>query len=81
MLVAVLTALLYDRFMTSHTEDALCGSRITQVLDLFFTVAATETTSTECLVACENCQIFYLVSTGVAAICAVIADKGAVAEE
>lgn len=67
--------------MAVHAEHSLAGSCISQVLDLLLAVAATKAAGTVCLVAGENGEILDLVATGAAAVCAVVADEGAIAEE
>jgi hypothetical protein len=67
--------------MTAHTEDTLGSARIAQILNLPFAVATAEAARAEGLVAGEDGQVFDLVATGIAAICTVVADEGAVAEE
>jgi hypothetical protein len=67
--------------MTAHTEDTLGSARIAQILNLPFAVATAEAARTEGLVAGEDGQVFDLVAASIAAICTVVADEGAVAEE
>lgn len=67
--------------MTAHAKDSLGSARITQILNLPFAIATPETAGAEGLVASEDGQVFDLVAAGIAAICAVVADEGAVAEE
>lgn len=67
--------------MTAHAKDTLGSARITQILNLPFTVATPEAAGAERLVAGENGQVFDLVAACIAAICAVITNEGAVAEE
>ena len=67
--------------MTIHAEDALTGARIAQVLDLALAVPTSETGGAKGLVAGEDGEVFDLVAAGVAAICTVVADEGAIAEE
>lgn len=67
--------------MAVHAEHSLAGSRISQVLNLFLAVAATKAAGTICLVAGKNGEILDLVAAGAAAVCAVVADKGAIAKE
>jgi hypothetical protein len=59
--------------MTGHAKDALRGPRIAQVLDLAFAVPAAETTGAESLIAGQDGEIFDLVATGAAAVCAIVA--------
>ena len=49
--------------MTTHAEDALACSCISQILDLLFAITAFETVCAECLIPCQDCQIFNLVAT------------------
>ena len=67
--------------MAFHAEDALCSSRITKVLNLPLAVPASKTARAESLIAGEDGQVFDLVAASIAAVCAVVADQGAVAEE
>lgn len=67
--------------MTAHAEDALGGPRIAEVLDLALAVAASEAARAEGLVAGEDGEILNLVVAGAAAVRAVVADEGAVAEQ
>lgn len=67
--------------MAAHTKYALRRSCISEVLDLPFAVPASEAGRAEGLVACEDGQILNLVAAGAAAVCAVVADEGAIAEE
>ena len=67
--------------MTVHTEDALRGARISEVLDLSLTISALEAVGAEGLVACEDGQVLNLVSAATAAVCTVVADQGSVTKE
>lgn len=67
--------------MTAHAKDTLRGSSIAQVFNLSLAVAAAEACSAKGLVASQDGQILNLVAAGAAAICAVVAYKGAIAEE
>lgn len=67
--------------MTAHTEYALARPRISQVFNLALAVATSETGGAKCLIAGEDCEVFDLVAACVAAVCAVVTNKGAVAEE
>lgn len=67
--------------MTVHTKDALRGPSISQVFNLSLAVPTSEARGAESLVAGENGQVLNLVSTRAAAICAVVANEGAVAKE
>lgn len=67
--------------MTAHAKDTLGSARITQILNLPFTIATPEATGAEGLVASEDGQVFDLVAARIAAICAVVTNEGAVAEE
>jgi hypothetical protein len=64
-----------------HAEDTLTCARIAEILNLPFTVPAAEAIGAEGLVPCEDGQILDLVSAVIAAVGAVVADEGAVAEE
>lgn len=67
--------------MTLHAEDALRGPSISKVLNLALAVAAFEASGTEGLVAGEDGEVFNLVAAGAAAVGAVVADEGAIAEQ
>jgi hypothetical protein len=67
--------------MTGHAEDTLRSAGIAQVLDLALAIPAPEAVGTEGLVAGQDGEILDLVAAVVAAICAVVAYQGAVAEE
>lgn len=67
--------------MTAHAEDALRCPSISEVLDLALAVSAPKACGTERLVAGENGELFDLVSACRAAVRAVVADEGAIAEE
>jgi hypothetical protein len=67
--------------MTGHTEDTLRSAGIAQVLDLALAIPTPEAVGTEGLVAGQDGEILDLVAAVVAAICAVVAYQGAVAEE
>jgi hypothetical protein len=60
--------------MTVHAKDALRGSRITKVLNLFLAIATLEAIRAECLIASQYCEVLDLVSTAAAAISAVVAN-------
>lgn len=67
--------------MAAHAEDALTGARITQVLNLPLAVSTLEACRTESLIAGKNGKILNLVAAGAAAVRAVVADKGPIAQE
>jgi hypothetical protein len=67
--------------MTGHAEDTLRSAGIAQVLDLALAIPTPEAVGTEGLVAGQDGEILDLVAAVVAAICAVVAYQGAVAEE
>jgi hypothetical protein len=67
--------------VAGHAEDALRCAGIAQVLDLALAVTAPEAVRAEGLVAGQDGQIFDLVAAVVAAVCAVVAYQGAVAEQ
>lgn len=67
--------------MARHAEDTLRGTCIAQVLDFALAVAASEAVGAKCLVARQNGQVLDLVAAVVAAVCTVVADQRAVAEE
>lgn len=67
--------------MTTHAKDALAGARISQVLNLPLAVPAFETCRAESLITRQNSEIFDFVSTRAAAVGAVVADEGSIAEQ
>ena len=67
--------------MAAHAEDALRGARISQVLDLLLAVAAAKAGAAERLVAGEDGEVLDFVTAGIAAVCAVVANERAVAEQ
>lgn len=72
---------LHQRLVTFHAEDALRCSCIFEILNLLLAVPAPETGCAESLIAGDDGEILDLVPAGAAAICTIVADKGAVAEE
>ena len=66
--------------MTAHAEYPLRGARISEVLNLSLAVATPKACAAECLVPGENGKILDLVSTGIAAVRAVVAYQRAVTE-
>jgi hypothetical protein len=67
--------------VAGHAEDALGGASVAEVFNLAPAVAAAETVCAESLVAGQDCQVLDLVAAVIAAVCAVVANQGAVAEE
>jgi hypothetical protein len=67
--------------MTAHAEDPLRRPGISQVLNLPLAVPTPEAGSAERLISGQNRQILNLIATGVAAISAIIAYKGSIAEQ
>jgi hypothetical protein len=67
--------------MATHAKDALRRPRITQVLNLPLTVPTSEAAGAEGLVAGEDGEILDLVAASIAAVGAVVANKGPIAEE
>lgn len=67
--------------MTAHAKDTLRSARITQILNLPLAIATPEATGAKCLVASEDGKVFDLIAACVAAVCAVVANERAVAEE
>lgn len=67
--------------MARHAKDTLRCAGIAQVLDLALAIATSETVCTEGLVTCQDGQILDLVAAVVAAVCAIVADERAIAEE
>lgn len=67
--------------MAGHAKDTLRGAGIAQVLDLALAVPASEAIGAKGLVAGQDGQVLDLVAAMVAAVCAVVADEGAIAEQ
>jgi hypothetical protein len=67
--------------VAGHAKDTLRCAGIAQVLNLALAIPTPEAIGTECLVACQDGQIFDFVAAVVAAVRAVVADQGAVAEK
>ena len=67
--------------MARHAKDTLRSTGISQILNLPLTVPTSKAISTESLVSRQNCQILNLVTAMIAAICTIITDQGAIAEE
>lgn len=67
--------------MTIHAKDSLACARITQVLNLPLAVPALEAGGAKGLVAGEDGEVFDLVAARAAAICAVVANEGSVAQQ
>ena len=67
--------------MAAHAKDSLTRARITQVLDLSLAVATPKAGGAEGLIAGEDGEVFDFVAACVAAVGAVVADEGAVAEQ
>ena len=67
--------------MAFHTKYPLCRPRISQIFNLLLAVATTETAGAKCMISGEDSQVLNLVSTSTAAVCAVVADEGAIAKE
>ena len=66
--------------MTAHAEDTLGCPGIFEVFDLALAIAASEAGGTERLVAGKNSELFNLIPTRRAAVRAVVADEGPIAE-
>lgn len=71
----------HQRFMAVHAEDSLGSTRITKVVNLSFTVATLEAVCTKGLISSENSEVFDFAATRTAAVGAIVADEGAIAEE
>lgn len=67
--------------MAIHTENTLRGPSIAQIFNLSLAISASKARSAEGLVPSKDGQILDLVPTGAAAVGAVVANKGAIAEE
>jgi len=64
-----------------HAKDSLRCPCVPKILDLLFTIPTPEAAGAKCVIACEDSQILDLVSTCTAAVCTIVADEGAIAEE
>lgn len=67
--------------MAFHTEDPLRCPCIAKIFNLLFTISTPEAAGAKRMVACEDSQILNLVPTCTAAVCTIVADEGAIAEE
>jgi hypothetical protein len=67
--------------VAGHAEDTLRSAGIAQILNLALAVPTPEAVGTEGLVAGQDGQVLNLVAAMIAAIGAVVAYQGAVAEE
>ena len=76
-----LTSPCHKSFMAVHTKDALRCSSIAKVLDLLLTISTLEAISAESLVTGQDGQIFNLIATVTAAVCAVVAYERAIAKQ
>jgi hypothetical protein len=64
-----------------HAEYTLGGASIAEVFNFAFAIPASKAVCAESLVAGEDCQVFDFIAAGIAAVCAVVADEGAIAEQ
>ncbi len=80
-LLRLLPAPRHQALMTRHAEYALRCPCIAQVLNLAFTVAALEAIRTEGLITRQDGQVLNLVAARTAAVCAVVADEGAITKQ
>jgi hypothetical protein len=71
----------HQRLVAGHAEDALRRAGIAQVLDLALAVAAAETVGAEGLVARQDGQVLDLVTAMVAAVCTIVTNQRAVAQQ
>lgn len=67
--------------MATHAKDAQGCSGISEVVNLALAIAAAEAGGAEGLIAGKDSEVLNLVSAGTAAVGAVVADEGPVAEE
>ena len=67
--------------MAFHAEYALRRPGIFEIFNLLFAIPTLEAIGTKRLIPRENGQVLDLVRTDAAAICTVVADEGAIAEE
>jgi ABC-type sulfate transport system permease component len=64
-----------------HAKDAVRRPGIAQILDLPLAVPTAEAGCAECLVARQDGEVLDLVPAGAAAVGAVVADEGTIAEQ
>lgn len=67
--------------MTAHAKDALRCSSIAEILNFSLAVPAAKASRTECLIPRKDSQVLNLIATCAAAVCTVVADEGAIAQE
>lgn len=67
--------------MACHAKDTLRSAGIAQVLNLALAVPTPEAVGAECLVTSQDSQVFNLIATVVAAVCTIVTNEGAIAEE
>ena len=72
---------LHQRLMAFHAEDPLRRPGVFEIFNLLLAVPTSKTCCAKGLIAGEDGQILDFVPTGAAAICTVVADERAVAEE
>ena len=71
----------HERFVTGHTEDALRGAGIAEVLDLAVAAATSEAIGAKGLIAGQDGEILNLLVAGVAAVGAIVADQRSIAQQ
>jgi hypothetical protein len=67
--------------MAAHAEDSMGCACIAQILNLPLAVPTAEAASAERLVTRQNRKVLDLVAAGAAAVCAVVANEGAIAKQ
>lgn len=67
--------------MTAHAKDALGRPRIAQIFYFSLAVSTSEAGRAKGLISRQDGQVFDLVAACAAAVCAIVADEGAIAEE
>ena len=67
--------------MAVHAKDALRRACIAEVLNLLLAIATLEAIRAESLITRQYCQIFDLISTAAAAVCAIVADQRPITEK
>lgn len=77
----VLPPPVHQRLMTGHAEDALGCLCVFQILNLALAIPAFETLGAKGLFAGEDSEVFDLVLADGAAVGAIVADEGAIAEK
>jgi hypothetical protein len=61
--------------MTTHTKYPLRCSGVSEVFDLALAIPAPEAGCAERLIACEDSEVFDLITTRTAAVCTIVANE------